>query len=237
MEKSIHNLSNSDNTSDSRVIPCKKRRGDTLFCRFFKGLRLHTHRKDGENTSCQKIAAAIMMLYENSKVKVCSPDGNRPLGDCRKRSAMGYTSPISVPHLRRLLTSNIDRFNENWLTLAKVRSRRYHAQTITEADYADDIALLANTPAQAGSLLHRLKKAAGNIDLYINADKTEVMCFNQNQRGEIATLNGHFSETSGQIPQSREQRLIYWKCHNNTTIESMNGYRWVIGCMDVRPMR
>ena len=32
---------------------------------------------------------------------------------------------------------------ENGLKLAKERSRQYPAQTITDADYADDVALLA----------------------------------------------------------------------------------------------
>ena len=61
--------------------------------------------------------------------------------------------------------------------LAKERSRRYPAQTITDADYADDIALL-----------HSVKRAAAGIGLHVNADKTEYMCFNQ--RGDISTLNG-----------------------------------------------
>ena len=56
--------------------------------------------------------------------------------------------------------------------LAKKRSRRYPAQTITDVDYADDIVLLANTPAQAKSLLHSLERAAGGISLHVNADKT-----------------------------------------------------------------
>ena len=77
---------------------------------------------------------------------------------------------------------------ENGFTLKKARSRRYPAQTITDADYVDDLALLANTPAQAESLLHNLEWAAGGIGLYVNADKTEDMCFNQ--RGDIFTLNG-----------------------------------------------
>ena len=45
--------------------------------------------------------------------------------------------------------------------------------------------LRANTPAQAKSLLHSLKQAAGGIDLHLNADKTEYMCFTQ--RGNIST--------------------------------------------------
>ena len=35
-------------------------------------------------------------------------------------------------------------------------SKRYPAEIITDEDYADDQALLINTPAQAESLLHRL---------------------------------------------------------------------------------
>ena len=38
---------------------------------------------------------------------------------------------------------------------------------------------LANTHAQAESLLHRLEQAAKSIGLYVNADKTEFMHFNQ----------------------------------------------------------
>ena len=61
-----------------------------------------------------------------------------------------------------------------------------------DAVYVDDIALLANTPAQAESLLHSLEKAAGDIGFQLNADKTEYMCFNQNQRVNIFTLKGGF---------------------------------------------
>ena len=46
---------------------------------------------------------------------------------------------------------------ENGFKLAKVRSRRYPAQTITDTDYSNDIALLANTPTQAKTLLHSLQ--------------------------------------------------------------------------------
>ena len=44
---------------------------------------------------------------------------------------------------------SIDIMKDNGFKLAKERSRRYPAQTITDADYADDIALLVSTPAQA----------------------------------------------------------------------------------------
>ena len=59
---------------------------------------------------------------------------------------------------------------------------------ITDADYADDLALLANTPNQAETLLHSLERTAASIGLHVNAHKTEYMCYNQT--GNITTLDG-----------------------------------------------
>ena len=86
---------------------------------------------------------------------------------------------VNFPHFKYFIDF------DNSFKLGKERSRRYSAQTITDADSADDIALLANTPAQAESLLER---AAAGIGLDVNADKTEYMCFNQ--RGDISTQIG-----------------------------------------------
>ena len=77
---------------------------------------------------------------------------------------------------------------ENGFELTKKRSRRYPTKTITDADYADDIAILANTPHQAKTLLHSLEQAAAGISHHVNAHKTEYMCFNQ--MGNISTLDG-----------------------------------------------
>ena len=75
---------------------------------------------------------------------------------------------------------------DNGFKLAKERSGRYLAQTITNADYADDIAPLANTLALTETLLHSLDRAAVGIGLHVNTDKMEYMRFNQ--RGDISTL-------------------------------------------------
>ena len=72
-----------------------------------------------------------------------------------------------------------------YFKLAKERSRRYAAQTITDVDYADDIAFMANTLTQAESLWHTLKQEAAGIS---NVDKTEYMRFDQS--GDISTLKG-----------------------------------------------
>ena len=130
-----------------------------------------------------------MMLYENTKVKVCSPDGdtdyfNIVAGVLQRDTLAPYLFIICLDYILR---TSIDKMKDNGFKLTKERTRRYPAQTITSVDYADDIALLANTPAQAETLRHSLEQAAAGISLHVNADKTEYMCLNQ--RSDISTLN------------------------------------------------
>ena len=137
----------------------------------------------------KETVAAIMMLYRNTKVKVCSPDGDTDNFDIVAGVRQGDT--LSPYHVRR---TSIDKMKENGFKLTKERSRRYLPQTITDTDYADDIAILANTPAQAETLLLCLERAVASIGLHVNADKTEYMCFNQ--RIDISTLMVLFTNPS-----------------------------------------
>ena len=54
----------------------------------------------------------------------------------------------------------------------------------TDADYADDLALLTNTSVQAECLLHSREQAARGLD--INSDK-KVLCFKQDNA--ISTIS------------------------------------------------
>ena len=87
-----------------------------------------------------------------------------------------------------MLRTSIDKIRENGFELTKKRSRRYPAKTITDADYADEIAIPANTPTQAETLLYSLERVAAGFGLHVNAHKTEYMYFNQ--AGDIFTLEG-----------------------------------------------
>ena len=130
-----------------------------------------------------------MMLNRNVKVKVRPPDGDTDYFDIIAGILQGDTlAPYRfIICLDYVLRTFIDKIKENGSKLIKERSRRYPAKTISEADYADDIALLANAPAQAETLLHSLERAVACICLH-NAHKTEYKCFNQT--GDISTLNG-----------------------------------------------
>ena len=118
---------------------------------------------------------AIMMLYKNMKVNICSPDGDTDYldivaGVLKEDTLASYLFIICLDYM---LWTSIDLMKENSFMLGKKRSRRYSTQTITDKDYANDIAFLANTPAQAKILLHSLEQAAGGIGLHMNPDKTE----------------------------------------------------------------
>ena len=133
---------------------------------------------------------AITILCRNTKVKVRSPDEDTEYFDIVAGVPQGDTlAPyLFIIYLDYVLRTSIDKIRENGFELTKKSSRRYPAKTITDANYADDIAILANTPNQAETRLHSLERAAAGIGLYVNAHKTEHTCFNQT--GDISTLEG-----------------------------------------------
>ena len=116
----------------------------------------------------------IMILSRNNKVKVRSPDGDTDYfyivaGVLQGDTLAPYHFIICIDYVLR---TSIDKIKENGFELTKKRSRRYPAKTITNADYADDIAILADTPAQSEGLLRSLARAAGGIGFHVNAHKT-----------------------------------------------------------------
>ena len=127
----------------------------------------------------KETVAAITILYLNTKVKVRSPDGDTEYFDIVAGVLQGETLALYlfIICLYYVLRTSIDEIRENGFEVTKKRSRRYPAKTITGAD----IAILANTPDQAETLLHSLERAAASIGLYVNAHKTEYMCDDQTE--------------------------------------------------------
>ena len=115
------------------------------------------------------------MLYRSTKVKVRFPDGNTEYFDIVPGVLQGDTlaTYLFIFCLDNVLRTYIDKMNDQGFNFTKERSRRYPAHTITDANNADDIALQANTPAQAKTLVQRLEQGAADIGLHVNADKLE----------------------------------------------------------------
>ena len=118
-----------------------------------------------------------------------SPDGDTDYFDIVAGVLQGDTlAPyLFIICLDYVLWTSIDKIKENGFELTKKKNRKYPAKTINDADYADDIAILANAPAQAETLQHSLERVSAGIGLHFNAHKTEYMCFNQT--GDISILN------------------------------------------------
>ena len=75
-----------------------------------------------------------------------------------------------------MCTSNVVWSNKTkWLyTKKNGKKQSIPAETMTDADYADDLALSANTSAQPESQLHSLVPIAGTIGLSVKANKYPV---------------------------------------------------------------
>ena len=88
----------------------------------------------------EETVTAIMMLYRNTKVKVCSLAGDTNYFDIVAGVLQGDTlAPfLFIICLGYMLRTSIDKMKENGFKLTKERSRRYPAQTVMDAAYADD---------------------------------------------------------------------------------------------------
>ena len=146
-----------------------------------------------------------MILFRNTKVKVRSPDGDTEYFNIVAGVLQGDTL---APKIR-----------ENGFELTKKWSRRYPAKTITDADYADGIALLANTPNQAETQPYSVQWATAGIGLHVNALKTEYMCYNQT--GDISTLDGTSLKL---VDKFTYLGSINRKRHRHATNKSMDSY-------------
>ena len=81
---------------------------------------------------------------------------------------------------------------EQGLTLKKKQSGRIGAQSVTDLDFADDLALLSNLVEEAQELLNRVEVSARSVGLLINGKKTEVMPINCSDPVILYTLSKEF---------------------------------------------
>ena len=141
-----------------------------------------------------EIVDAIMMLYQNTKSIVRSPDGDTDPFDIIAGVLQGDTlAPyIFIICLDYVLRKALDENPELGFTLQQQRSRRHPAINITDIDYADDLAISTDTIEDAMKLLHKIEEVASQIGLYINSKKTEYIIINiENDTWEIRDSNGN----------------------------------------------
>ena len=139
------------------------------------------------------LVAAIAGVYKNTRARILTPDGPTEEFQIHSGVLQGDTlAPyIFVIMLDYALRQAINgREEELGFRLSRRQSRRKGPVVVTDLDFADDIALLSELITQAQDLLARVELTAGQIGLVMNAKKTKVMAFNQDEEVKIVTQDG-----------------------------------------------
>ena len=136
---------------------------------------------------------AISRMYENTRAKVISPDGETKFFEIKAGVLQGDTL---APYLFAIVLDYVmrqtfyGREKDLGFQLYRQRSKRVPAVYVTDLDFADDLALLTEEMEQAQKILLRLENEAEKVGLKCNAKKTEVQAFNQDRPVSIQAKNG-----------------------------------------------
>ena len=140
----------------------------------------------------EQLISAIGLLYTGTKAKVLSPGGETEYflilaGVLQGDTLTPYIFTIMTDYAMRQAIGNDA--PELGFNLDRKRSRRHNPNVITDLDFADDIALMAEELEQAQDFLHCVQENAAKIGLHLNSDKTEFMTFNEVQDTILKTVN------------------------------------------------
>ena len=142
----------------------------------------------------EQLVNAISLLYEKTRAKVQSRDGETDYFEILAGVLQGdtlapYLFAIVIDYVMRRAVG--DRANELEFSLHPRKSRRVPSINVTDLCFADDIALLVDELQQAQELLQLVENEAAKVGLHVNGPKTELMSFNQEQLLCIKTIAGH----------------------------------------------
>ena len=135
----------------------------------------------------------IRALYTNTKAKVLSPDGETDLFDIVMGVLQGDTlAPfLFVIVLDYAMSKAIEGNEETFgFTITPRKSRRIPARSITDLDFADDIALISNLINQAQKLLLTVEEECKKVGLQINSKKTKYISYNITDNFNLKLADG-----------------------------------------------
>ena len=135
----------------------------------------------------------IIAMYTNTWVKVVSPDGDTDLFEITMGVLQGDTlAPFLFVIVLDYATRKATEGKEETygFTMEPQRSRRVKAKTITDLDFADDIALISDLVSEAQELLPAVKKECNQVGLQINAPKTKFISYNISEDIELKLDDG-----------------------------------------------
>ena len=137
------------------------------------------------------IVDVIGLLYTNMKAWVITPDGMTSYFDIKAGVLQGdmpapYLFIIAVDYcMRQAMKSH----PEYGFAINLAKSKRIKADKISDLEFVDDIALMADSTEEAADLLRAVKRVLCNISLNMNESKTKYMAENV-EPGHIQSLSG-----------------------------------------------
>ena len=140
-----------------------------------------------------KILAAINTMYQKTRARVITPDGETKYFEIKAGVLQGDTlAPyLFVIVLDYIMRKTYDGKEEQMgFEVQKKQSRRIPAITVTDLDFADDLAVITKETNQAQLVLTKLENEAGKVGLHCNAKKTELQAFNQEQPVNVKSRDG-----------------------------------------------
>ena len=129
-----------------------------------------------------RIVQAIGLMYNGTQTHVLTPDRHADYfeilaGILKADTRASFLSAIVLDYtMRQAIDGKEEKLG---FKLDRRRSRRQHPTLITDADFSDKIALIAEDMNQAQELFTRVKIESGKVGLHLNANKTKIMHYNQ----------------------------------------------------------
>ena len=128
------------------------------------------------------IIDAIRAIYTESESCILTPDGMTDFFAITSGILQGDTlAPLLyIIVLDYVLRTSVDCLNDKGLEVEPRKSSHYPSKHVTNVDFADDLALMAESHSSAQALLSSLECAANSVGLYLNESKTEYVNINGN---------------------------------------------------------
>ena len=164
----------------------------------------------------------IIAMYTNTRAKVVSPDGDTDLFEITMGVLQGDTlAPfLFVIVLDYAMRKAIEGKEQTYgFTIEPAKSRRVKAKTITDLDFADDIALISDLVSEAQQLLLAVEKECNEVGLKINAPKTQFMSYNITE--DIKLNLGDGTEIKRALTEKKEQDFKYLGAWVDTTLRDI----------------
>ena len=140
----------------------------------------------------KKIVDLISLLYSNTRAQVITPDGTTEFFEILAGVLQGdtlapYLFVIVIDYCMRMA---LEKHQDSGFTVTPARSRRVKAKKISDAEFADDIALVTNTEKEAEELLREVEEVSMSVGLHINESKTKYLVENVMEPQGIVSTDG-----------------------------------------------